>query len=75
MQKIIRAEIEIQIKDTERFIEYLADYYDYEETEIDQDMVRGFLNDHIKAHSTVPDEFRVVGGDTDGWLLNNMEEV
>ena len=73
MQKIIRAEIEIQIADVERFMKYLATYYDCKEEEITDDMVHEFLNDHIEARSTVIDLFRVVGGDTDGWLLNNID--
>ena len=76
MQKIIRAEIGIQIKDVDQFMEYLANYYDCEDiSEVDDDMVHEFLNDHIKAHSTVNDLFRIVGGDTDGWLLNSIREV
>lgn len=75
MQKIIRAEIGIQIKDVERFMNYLASYYDCEKAEVTDDMVHEFLDDHIEARSTVIDLFRVVGGDTDGWLLNSIKEV
>ena len=71
MTKII-AEITIQVNDEDQFNKYIANYYDCEESEVNRDMIHEFLNDHIKAHSTVDGLFDVVGGDTDGWLLNSI---
>jgi len=75
MQKIIRAEIGIQIDDEKQFYKNVASYYDCDESEIFADKIYGFLNDHIEAHSTIENVFRIVGGDTDGWLLNNIKEA
>lgn len=71
----IIAEINIQVKDEERFTKYIANQYNCEETEVDREMIREFLNDHIDMCSTLNDLFQVIGGDTDGWLLNNIKEV
>ena len=75
MQKKIRAEIEIQIDDEKQFYENVASYYDCDVSEVFADKIYEFLDDHIEAHSTMKNIFRVVGGDTDGWLLNNIKEV
>ena len=68
----IIAEITIQVPDEERFNKYIANYYDCEESEIDREMICEYLNDHIEAHSTVKGLFSIIGGDTDGWLLNSI---
>jgi len=68
----IIAEINIQVKDEDRFTKYIANQYNCEESEVDREMIREFLNDHIEMCSTLNDLFVVIGGDTDGWLLNSI---
>ena len=68
----IIAEINIQVKDEDRFTKYIANQYNCEESEVDREMICEFLNDHIEMCSTLNDLFVVIGGDTDGWLINNI---
>ena len=73
MSEIIRAEIEIQVDSKEQLRKDIARCYSCEESEVTGDMIYEYLNDHIEAHSTIKNVFRIIGGDTDGWILSSID--
>lgn len=59
------ATIQIEVYDTDRFLNTIAREYDCEVNEIQHDYIVEYLNEHIKAKST--GEFNLIGFETDGW--------
>ena len=75
LHKRVRIGIKVNliVDDIERFKKVIASEYDCYKEEIPDDIIEDYINKHIVAHNKCGDVFLVEGGETDGWLVQELD--
>ena len=65
----IKIEINLMVDEEKALLEKIASEYGCEVADINEEIIKEFTNDNIKAKNTCNDLFMIEGAETDGWLV------